>query len=369
MSKTVAHFSDSTVFGGTERAILRLMGATDRTRWRPLLLHHASAPPSLVDGARECGVDAHEVPVVAGKFDLAALRVFATTIRQLRPTVLHAHLHWPLACKYGIVAAAAARVPAIVATAQLHVDLDHSGFVDLQHRLMTRLVDRYIAVSSDVAERLRQRFQVPASKITIIPNAVNAAELAAAADVHPNDWPAPPTRRSALVLARLETDKAVDVAIGAIALLADVDLVIAGTGSCRTALESQAARLGVAERVHFLGYRDDAAALLGRADVFVLPSRVEGLPLSILEAMAVGVPVIATDIGGTREAVHHERTGLLVPVGDARALADAIRRVLDEPEEAMLRTSAARERVVREFSLAAMATAVMDLYDAVSRTA
>ena len=85
--------------------------------------------------------------------------------------------------------------------------------------------------------------------------------------------------------------------------------------------------------------------------------------------MAVGVPVVATDIDGTREAVHNERTGLLVPVGDAHALADAIRRVLDEPEETVLRTSAARERVVREFSLGAMAAAVMDLYDTLVGTA
>ena len=369
MIKTVAHYSDSTVFGGTERAILRLIGTIDRARWRPVLLHHASAPAALLTEARETGVDVREVPVVGGKFDLAELRSFAEIVRQVRPSIFHAHLHWPLACKYGIVAAAAARVPAIVATAHLHVEIDRAGFVDLQHRLMTRLVDRYIAVSTDVAEQLRRRFQVPAAKVIVMPNAVNAARLEAAAARRPRDWPVSRGRRAALILARLETEKAIDVAIDAVATLRNVDLVIAGTGSRRTALESQAARLGIADRIHFLGYRDDAPALLRCADVLVLPSRVEGLPLSVLEAMAVGVPVVATDIGGTREAVEQERTGLLVPTGDASALAAAIRRVLERPDESARRTAAARERVAREFSLTTMTTAVMHLYDALARTA
>ena len=369
MTQIVAHYSDSTVFGGTERAILRLMSALDRARWRPALVHHASAPDALVAGARAIGLDTHEVPGVRSKFDLGAFRQFAQVISGLRATVFHAHLHWPLACKYGIAAAASARTPAIVATAQLHVELEHAGFVDLQHRLMTHFVDRYIAVSADVAGHLQRRFHVPASKIAVIPNAVDVVALRAAASRPPNDWPVPPGSRAALVLARLETDKCVDVAISALANLPEVHLVIAGTGSCREALESTARHLGVSERTHFLGQRDDAAALLRCADVLVLPSRVEGLPLSLLEGMALGVPVVATDIGGTREAVEHEHTGLLVPVGDAHALAAAIRRVLEEPEQTARRTAAATARVGQTFSLHGMSAAVMDLYDVLSRAA
>jgi glycosyltransferase involved in cell wall biosynthesis len=362
VTRTVVHYSDSTTFGGTERAILRLMAATDRGQWTLVLLHHPDAPAALVNGARAAGADTREVRRVKGKLDVRTLSALAGQIQGLGPSVFHAHLHWPLACKYGIAAASAARVPAVVGTAQLHVEIDRGGFVDLQHRLISQLVARYIAVSQDVASHLVRRFQVPDAKIVVIPNAVDEAEIAAGF-AHPAiDWPVSARRKAALILARLEPEKGVDVAIDAIAKVDDVDLVIAGTGSCRATLEAKVAQLHLGDRVHFLGQRDDPASLLARADVFVLPSHVEGLPLSVLEAMSAGVPVIATDIGGTREAIENEKTGLLVLAGDARALATAIRRVFADPDTAADRASAAREVVAREFTSSIIAARTAVLY-------
>lgn len=365
MTRTVIHYSDSTTFGGTERAILRLIRATDSTRWRPVLLHHAGSPEALVDGARCLGAETSCVPLVAGKFDVASLARLTRAVRRHRASVLHAHLPWPLACKYGIAAARAARVPAIVATAQLHVELDRAGFVDLQHRLVTSLVDRYIAVSADVAAQLERRFAVPPSKVTVVPNAVDIDEIDAGLQARPFDWPVPPGRRSALVLARLESEKGIDVAIQAVTQIRDLHLVIAGTGSSRAALEATATTLGVADRVHFLGHRADPAALLGCADAFVLPSLVEGFPLSVLEAMAAGVPVVATDIAGTREAVEHGRTGLLVPPRDPTALADAVEQTLAKPRDTARRAARAREHVRRDLSSAAVAARVSAVYESV----
>jgi len=368
VTRTVIHYSGSTTFGGTERAILRLMSGTDRAQWHPVLFHQSASPATLVDGARAAGVDVEEVPPVTGKYDVAHFLSLARAVRRWRPAVFHTHLHWPLASKYAIGAAAVARVPAIVATAQLHVELDQAGFVDLQHRLMTSMLDRYIAVSNDVAGHLRRRFAVPASKIVVVPNAVDVDEIDAAAGAPVKDWPVPPGRRAALALARLEPEKGIDVLLEAAALLPELDVVIAGTGSIRGILDANAARLGVTDRVHFLGYRTDPAALLARADLFVLPSVVEGFPLSVLEAMAAGVPVVATDIGGTREAVAHEQTGLLVPARDPAALAAAMRRVMDQPEEADRRASLARDRVRSEYSADAVAARVMSVYELVLRS-
>ena len=363
MTRTVIHYSDSRVFGGTERAILRLIAATDAARWRHVLLHHETAPEPLVSGARALGTGVQCVPIVAGKLDVPHLVALIGCIRRQDAAVFHAHLHWPLACKYGIAAARAARVPAVVATAQLHVELAHAGFVDLQHRLMTAFVDRYIAVSADVAANLERRFGVGASKITVVPNAADLPELQAAGGARPVDWPVRAGRRAALMLARLEVEKGVDVLIRAAAAIPELDLVIAGDGSCRATLEATAAELGIAERVHFLGYRSDPAALLANADLFVLPSLVEGFPLSVVEAMAAGVPVVASDIGGTREAVEHERTGLLVPPRDADALAAAIRRTLSDPAATSARVAAARDRATRELSASAIAARVTAIYD------
>jgi glycosyltransferase involved in cell wall biosynthesis len=257
-----------------------------------------------------------------------------------------------------------------VATAQLHVELDRAGFVDLQHRAMTSVVDRYIAVSRAVGDQLQRRFGVPAAKVTVIPNAVDLRELHAptpwtaprARGTPPPGWPVTDGRRVALILARLETDKGIEDAIQAIAALPDIALVIAGAGTYRPELEARAAALGITDRVHFLGYRRDTAALLHCADVFLLPSRVEGLPLSVLEAMAAGVPVVATDIPGTREAVEHDVTGLLVPARDAEALAAAIGRVLGDAASTAARLTRARDRARCEFSTEVVVARVTALY-------
>ncbi|HUQ79573.1 MAG TPA: glycosyltransferase [Gemmatimonadaceae bacterium] len=362
MIRTVIHFSDSSVFGGTERAILHLIAGADRTRWRTVLMHDSTAPRELVAEAERAGAETVLTPSVRRKYDVGQFARLATTIRRQEPAVFHAHLHWPLAAKYGIMAAAAARTPVVVATAQLHVEIASGGFVDTQHRVMTSAVDRYIAVSAHVAGALEQRFRVPPAKIVVIPNAVDVGAFTARGST-PAGWPGVSGRSVVLVLARLEVEKAVGVAIDAIADVPDVDLVVAGTGSLRAALEEQARALGIGDRVHFLGQRSDVAALLEHAQALLLPSLREGLPLSLLEAMASGVPVVATDIGGTRDLVTHDETGLLVPVNDAAALATAIRRTLVEREATARRVTVAREVVRAEYSTDVVVRRVFALYD------
>jgi glycosyltransferase involved in cell wall biosynthesis len=359
---TVVQYSDSAVFGGTERAILHLIAGADRARWRTVLMHDAAAPAELVEEAQRNGAETVVRPAVRRKYDVGQLVRLTAAIRRVRPDVFHAHLHWPLAAKYGIMAAATTRTPVIVATAQLHVEIGTSGFVDSQHRLVTSAVDRYIAVSSHVAAALEQRFSVPRDKITVIPNAVNMT--AAVGDpAPPPGWPSQLDAPVVLILARLEPEKGVEVAIQAMTRLPDATLVVAGDGSLRTSLEELARAIGVAERVHFLGYRSDALALLRHAHVLALPSLREGLPLSILEAMAAGVPVVATDIGGTREIVRHEETGLLVPVDQPVALAESIQRTLTQRDATAARVVAAHALVQREYSTDVVVRRVFGLYD------
>jgi ubiquinone/menaquinone biosynthesis C-methylase UbiE len=134
-------------------------------------------------------------------------------------------------------------------------------------------------------------------------------------------------------------------------------------GAYETALRAEAERLGVADRVVFTGHRDDVPALLAGCDVFCLPSTGEGLPLVVLEAMAQGKPVVASAVGGTPELVVDGETGLLVPPGDADALARALARVLADPALAARLGGAGRERVLTEFSLGAMTARVLELYE------
>jgi glycosyltransferase involved in cell wall biosynthesis len=160
-------------------------------------------------------------------------------------------------------------------------------------------------------------------------------------------------------------------AIAALPLLgrADVTLLLAGEdieggGAYLDALERQASQLGVRDRVRFLGRRDDVPALLAAADALVLPSWQEGLPLVVLEAMAAGVPVVATSVGGTPEAVVDGETGLLVPPRDVPALTAAIDTLLDDPERARRLGEAGRRRVRERFDAAESTRRILGLYEA-----
>jgi len=146
-------------------------------------------------------------------------------------------------------------------------------------------------------------------------------------------------------------------------LLANVSVVLAGEGPERARLEQLAEKLGVSARVTFLGFRSDIPQLLACADVVVLPSLAEGLPLAVLEAMSAGTPLVATAIGGTDEAVTDGVTGLLVPPRDGNALAEAVERVLADPEKAQRRADAAAARVATEFGVERMVARVESVYD------
>lgn len=164
----------------------------------------------------------------------------------------------------------------------------------------------------------------------------------------------------------LEPRKGHDVLLQAIADLCRAHLpvrwIVCGDGSQRTQLEARARDAGVAERVVFTGFSPNVAELLTGADVFVLPSRFEGLGIAVIEAMAAGLPVIASRVGGIPEIVAAGETGLLVPAGEPAALAAAITRIAADREWAQALGSNGRQRALGQFSSTAMAAAVEAYY-------
>jgi glycosyltransferase involved in cell wall biosynthesis len=283
---------------------------------------------------------------------------FSRELRARQPDVFHAHLTWPLACKFGLVGAILARVPAIVATVQLYLEFPLGASIFVQQRLLVAGVGRYIAVSQEVAQRLIRKLHWPTQKIQVIHNCVSpVSEYKAQSPIERTGRPI------VLTVARLDEQKGHRYLLEAAAQVPEAQFVLAGDGPLRASLEAQARSLGVEERVKFLGYRTDIADLLAGCDVFVLPSLYEGLPLSILEAMSAGKPVIATHIGGTDEAVIAGETGLLVPPANPTALATAIRSVLTDRPLAQRLASAGRARVEQEFSAAKMVQQVIAVYD------
>ena len=364
MKRRVLYFTDSDGFGGTEQVMLSLIAGLDPERWEPVLLHHgAPGILPLVEGARALGVEARRVPPMNGAEGARRLAGFVRLIRSYRASVFHAHLTMPLRCKYGLAGAFLARVPAVVASEHLFVNVPYRSSL-LVERLVSPCVDRYLPVSRQVARALVDQVGLPANKMTVVHNGI---PLEAFAEKQSTQRSGPGQGNGSapvvLTVARLTTQKGIGYLLQAAAQVPDARFLIAGNGPERSLLLQRAQGLGLAGRVSFLGKRDDVPALLRQADIFVLPSLYEGLPVSVLEAMAAGTPVIATDVGGTGEAITHCETGMLIPPADPAALARALRELLDNPSLRQSLGAAGRERVRAEFSVERMCSRVQAIYD------
>lgn len=366
MSKTIFHYTDTTGFGGAEQAALTLMAGLARQGWRSVLVHHPSPGITpLLDKARQLDVELLPVPCMPDGLQ-GARRVphFVQVLRKDKPDVFHAHLTWPLACKFGLVSALAARVPAVVATVQLFLDFHLDASIYTQQRLIAAMMGRYVAVSQDIARQLSQTLHWSPDKISVVHNGIDLAPFTGRTNCELRaGLNALDEKPIVLTVARLDEQKGHCYLLQAAAQVPEARFVLAGDGPERPSLEAQARGLGLGDRVIFLGHRSDIPDLLSCCDLFVLPSLYEGLPLSVLEAMAAGKPVIATSVGGTDEAVIPGETGLFVPPADPPALARAIRSLLRDPALANRLASAGRARVRLEFSAEKMVRQVTQIYD------
>jgi glycosyltransferase involved in cell wall biosynthesis len=367
------YFTDSPEFGGAEQVLLTLMSGLDRQNWRTTLVHHPEVGMApLVDRATRYGVKIRVLPRRTGRrFGRARqAAALAGLIRAERPDVFHANLAWPLAGKYALLTAAASSVPAVVATVH-SFDVPITRRAALVQHAVGFGVDRYVAVCEFIAQHLRSRLNVPSSKLCTVPNGIPTAMFASGV-CRPDlraELVGSSNRAIVLTPARLDPHKGHAVLLSAAAELPDATFAFAGDGPSRASLQDQAVRLGVADRVRFLGYRDDVQDLLATCDLVVLPSLCEGFSLAIVEAMAAGKPIIATNSGGTPEIVRHGDNGLLVPAGEPSNLAAAIRALLADPARARELAEAARVQARREFSAGRMVERVEAVYtDALARS-
>jgi glycosyltransferase involved in cell wall biosynthesis len=363
--KTIVYFVDSATFGGNEQALLHLLARLDRQRWQPVLFHHAEPglAPLLVE-VRRLQIKTRIVPRLQGAGAISGLPQFLTYLRQECVAIFHAHLNWLLSCKVGVIAAALARTPVVMATLQQFLLPPWAKNIYLQQQLVAAAVDQYIAVSDVVARQLCHSFHAPAAKVKTIHNSIpltlynGPANQALKANL--NRGTGVPV---VLTIARLDKQKGHNFLLEAVRQLPEAVFVLAGSGPEGEALQAQARALAIADRVLFLGHRPDVPDLLASCDLFVLPSLYEGFPLSILEAMAAGKAVVATAVGGVPEAVLDGQTGLLVPPADPAALANAIRSLLSAPSLAAKMGAGGKARVQSAFSVDVMAQQICHTYE------
>lgn len=240
-------------------------------------------------------------------------------------------------------------------------------------RLLLRRSRAVVAVSADIADGLRAGRWVVEPKLHTVLNGVDTAEFRPREDREQvrRELGLSPEDRVVGTVARLAPEKDQEGLLRAFALLREwmpeALLLLVGDGPLRGRLEQLAAELRVANRVRFLGERTDVARLLGAMDLFTLPSRTEGTSLTLLEAMATGLPVVATAVGGTPEVVEDGRSGRLVPASCPPLLAEALGSVLAEPAGAAEMGRAGREIVQSRYSLDAMVHRYAGLYRAACR--
>ncbi|MGB9689578.1 glycosyltransferase [Thermogutta sp.] len=325
------------------------------------------------DGPYRAELEAAGVPVFyvnkQGKVDFSALIRLRRWLEEVKPTIVQT---WLFAANvYGRIAAKQAKVPHIL-TSERCVDLWKSWWHFVFDRYLSRWTDRIVVNSSGVASFYVSR-GVPQEKIVVIPNGMAIPERPVGSrESLLLELKLPADARLVGVVGRLWPQKSLRDAIWAEDLLKrirdDVHLLIVGDGPERRALERYCEHLEITDRVHFLGHRRDALRITAHLDVFWNTSRYEGQSNSLMEAMALGIPVVASDIPGNRDLVVHGETGYLVPRGfQFRAgMAKYTKKILEDPELASRLGMAGRERIATHFSVEQMVEAYEALYRALT---
>ena len=341
--------------GGTERQMVELIHGLARNHYEVhALCFHARGPwrPRAAAGAASI----REFPIsgFARRSTWRELRRYARWCRDRQIQIVLTSDYYTNV--FGLTGAALAGVPVRLG-GRREINTDKNLAKLFLQRASYGLAHRVVANSQAAAARLRAE-TVPSANVAVVQNGIDAGVYAANRSAR--------GIRRAITVANLRDEKGHDVLIEAIGRLdaagSTVEFQFAGDGPRRAALERLVQRRGLQERVRFLGERHDLPLLLAEADLFILPSRTEAFPNSLMEAMAAGLPVIACRVGGIPELVSHGRDGVLVPAGDPAALARAISNVLDDPTGAAAMGAAARETVRARFSLQQMVSGFVDLF-------
>ena len=317
--------------GGTERVVWELATRLPRERydvtvWLPEVPGMDEFAAALA--ARDVRVE--RVPEVDSRWDWKGMFRTWRGLRRLSPSLLHLHHVWPASDRYLVSLAEAAGVPHLVLTEHI-VGQPHSAGQRLLKRRELKRADAVTAVCGSVVDSLVRDYGVPRERVRVVPN---GADLPDEAAEHPASRRVRATLGASAMkplwvcAARLEEQKGHDVLLEALAGVRrrglDFVVAFAGDGSRRATLERRAAELSLADHVRFLGMVEEIGPLLAAADAVLMPSRWEGLPLTLLEALARARPVVASAVGGIPEVVEDRVSGRLVPPGDVGALEEAL---------------------------------------------
>ncbi|MCP3917118.1 MAG: glycosyltransferase family 4 protein [bacterium] len=370
----VLHVMEATI-GGTRRHIVDVARGQLR---EGVSVHLAVSTlrdpgfPADLEALEAEGVHVERIPMVRAvrpATDWRHYRRLVHLIRELRPDIVHTH-----SSKAGVLgrrASIAAGIGARVHTPHTFAFLFEALFGRVKRgvyreleRHLARRTERLIAVSETEAESFRASGVVAAERVRVVPNAIDASRFQGAAPIELAELGLDPARPTTAVIGLVYAAKGQDLALDALARAGceDLQLLVVGPGDTAE-LEARARALGVVDRVRFTGPREDVPSVLAALDFLLLPSRWEGMPYIVLEAMASGLPVVATPVDGARELVREGSSGFLASAIETDAVhAALVRACAASSEERVALGAAGRARVLADFSLERMVRGLLDVY-------
>ncbi|MBZ0271943.1 glycosyltransferase [bacterium] len=363
-SRRALIITDVTQPGGVDAYVLALRNAAHDAGWNvAVMLDDSPGADRLAVLLAGAGTGPARAPLYH-RAHPEIVRTGATraVMDRFDPRIVHAVCGAPWTTIIPREAAIARGLPLIFTEQYVAPNFTFDPAVRARIERLYRETHAVIAVSDENARLLTDEFAFPGERLRVIPNAVAPATA-----------PRKPVPRTGdlvrvLCVARLTPQKGVDVLLHALSTI-DVDtrsrlrVTCAGDGPDADILRTLADELGVAPLVEFAGWRDDVPALIANADLFVLPSRAEGQPFALLEALAAGVPVIATNVSGIPAALDGGRLGALVPPDDASALAAAIANFARDPEPLRRAASHGPAHIAQRHSLADAMAETLAIWD------
>lgn len=353
--------------GGAERCLVNLATGLDRKRFAPVVYSLDSRPAgdkaSLVLRLEQAGIPVRFVGVSSSWQVLSAIRRLRRLLAEQEPHVVQTFLFH--ANVVGAIAGARGRPrPRIVTGVRV---ADPSRWRQRLERWVSRRVDKIVCVSQSVAVFCSGQGPIPQQKLEVIPNGIELDRYPAQPAANLTQFGVPADRQAIASIGRLHAQKGIDwmlrVAPQILAQLPSHDLLLVGDGPERTTLQDLAASLGIADRVHFAGWRPDVPEILATSSLLVLPSRWEGMPNVVLEAMATGLPVVSTRAAGVEELLGPLSDSQTVNVDDAEGFVEAVLRLAGDPSHAKEIGQQNRRRAGEHFSLGAMIAAYERLYE------
>lgn len=368
--RRILHLITRLPIGGAERMLLGVLRNLDTTRFESTVCCIQDRG-ELAEEVESLGIQVHALGLMArGGFDRRVVPALRRLMRELEVELVHSHLYH--ANLYGRLAAWREGIPVI---ASVHNTYSRRKWHrHLINHLLARMSFRITAGSADVERDILVHDRVAPEKLVRLPNCIDLDRVSTSLS------PAVAKQRLGFgaadlvigTVGRMEEQKGHAFLLDAFARLrhmpdvpsSSLRLLIVGDGRLKSATEQQAARLDIADACRFPGSIKDLADIYRAIDIFVMPSMWEGLSLAMLEAMAAGLPMIATDVGGARDVLGEGLRGMLAPAGDAEALAMAMRDLLIDTGRRVATADSGCRHVRENYSVAALSRQLAELYAA-----